>query len=189
MTLRRELIQKINSILNAYIETGQGYLGEEMPKEVVENLADAILELRAFQRGSEEWKADLREKMSKKSLEAAVIMGKNIEESVEQAMLDDEARSAFERDMSFNPLPWGSSKGWDKLGKFVVTEYEKDSLIFAKYKTWQMNDGKYVAMKNNRIRSHPEEFVSNFPDFLAHTSMYSKKETVETDENNVPKTY
>ena len=63
-------------------------------------------------------------------------------------------------------------------------------MIFAKYKTWQMGDGKYNAMKNNRIRTHPDEFVDNFPDFLAHTQMRGKKSTdVQTDENNIPKTY
>lgn len=42
-TLRRELIQVIRKDLNDYMATGYSYLGEEIPQELVEKIADHVL--------------------------------------------------------------------------------------------------------------------------------------------------
>lgn len=42
-TLRREIIQVISKGLNDYIATGFSYLGEEVPHEIVEKIADDVL--------------------------------------------------------------------------------------------------------------------------------------------------
>lgn len=189
-TLRRELIQKIKNILIKDAVFCSDGLELETPfegkyQELAEKLADGVLELRAF---SEEKKRDI---LKKSDPAWSILAGEEIsQEAVDAAKAEEDAKTAFERDMKFNPLPWGSTKAWEKLEKFVIREYEKDHSIFARYKSWQMNDGRYVAMKNNRIRSHPDEFVSNFPDFLAHTAMYGKKESsVDTDSKDAPMSY
>ena len=124
--------------------------------------------------GSEEWKKQKKKEIAGKSVEWAILAGEEVKpEDILRQEIVYEALTAFERDIKFNPLPWDSSKTWERLKNFVIAEYQKDSLIFAKYKTWQQNEGKFVAMSNRKIKERPEDFIACWPDFLAHSAMYS----------------
>jgi len=208
-TLRNELIDTIKETL---VDELGGLLD---PKEYEDNflvatqsVADAILQLRAFSRlqtdeeqpeysvgkeaedapavGSEEWKVLKRTELEKANPELALFGGGFPQKDAMGASVSRlEALQAFERDMRFNPLPWDSERDWQKFSKFVVAEYQKDKLIFTKYKTWQENEGKYQALSNRKIRQKPQEFVDCFPDFLAHSAMYGKRVVEEARAENV----
>lgn len=146
---------------------------EERPEYNVENAPTETQE--APKAGSEAWKALKRSELEKTNPELSLFRG----ELPQKAALDASvsrlgALETFERDMRFNPLPWDSDAAWQKFSKFVVKEHEKDPLIFAKYKTWQENEGKYQSLSNRKIRQKPQEFIDCFPDFLAHSVMYRK---------------
>lgn len=115
------------------------------------------------------------------------------QEEIDENVIALEATTSFERDLKFGQLPWSSTKDWENMYRFVVQEYKKDKLIFSKYKTWQQNEGKFVAMSNRKIRERPADFIDCWPDFLAHSEMYSPKQTqqsfVEEDDNGIPKSY
>ncbi len=109
------------------------------------------------------------------------------QEAVDKNRIEEEAKITFERDMKFGALPWSSTRSWEKFENFVLKEFEKDNLIFAKYKTWQQNEGKFQAMSNRKIKERPEDFIACWPDFLAHSAMYGKKpeqlRLADTDEH------
>ena len=156
-TLRRKLIKKFE---DAFYEWP-----EESKKELSEKLADLAIEI-----FYEKPKIDLQ----KSDPAWAILAGEEVKpEDILRQEIVYEALTAFERDIKFNPLPWDSSKTWERLKNFVIAEYQKDNLIFAKYKTWQQNDGKFVAMSNRKIKERPEDFIACWPDFLAHSAMYS----------------
>ena len=144
--------------------------------------------------GSQEWKNSMKKKLAEKDLGSAIQFGEEVtQELIDHSVLVKDATDSFEKDLKFNPLPWSSTKDWEKLSKFVVQEYQKDKLIFAKYKTWQQNDGKYLAMSNRKIKERPADFVACFPDFLAHSAMYETKKVeskpVDIDDNGAPISY
>jgi len=183
-TLRRELIQTIKK----YFYDDPFVVGEEGQYDNwLEGLADKVLELRAFSQ-----REDAKEDLASKSIEAAIMMGLPVEQkTVDENKLKEEARSAFERDLKFNPLPWDSTNAWQALGRFVMQEYRKDKMIFAKYRAWSKGDGKFNAVKNHQITRDPKQFILNFPNFLASIAMYGSPDVEEqkTDANDVPMSY
>lgn len=188
-TLRREVV---NIILDYVYEWNRTHNDIYDSEKFAEELADLILALRAFKAtdeekpeykvGSDGWKKAKRAELESKNPELALYSGEPVsQETIGAITQRKEALDAFERDMKFNPLPWYTDRAWEKFGDFVVREYQKDPLIFAKYKTWQQNEGKYNALSNRKIRQNPQEFVDCFPDFLAHSSMYGKTQTKPTE--------
>lgn len=139
-TLRRDLRQKFEKILNDYIASGQTYLGESVPSEVLDKLADAALE--AIRKPSFD--------MSKAGLDWAVLSGEVTQEAIDQNKLAEEAKGAFERDLHFNPLPWSSTKDWEKLESFVIDQFKKDNQVFFKYDSWRKGKGKFAGALNNK---------------------------------------
>lgn len=175
MTLRRELIQTIKRTLDDYYDDIQN-------KQIAEIVADAILELRAFNKES------LKSDLAKKSLEAAIVMGGELPIPDGEHEREIEALETFERDMKFNPLPWGSTNAWEKLEKFVVSEMNKDSFIFFKYKSWQEGDGMFDAMKNKQIYDNPLKFIATFPEFKKTLVKKSVSEP-KVDDHGAPISY
>lgn len=184
-TLRREIITVVldeirSEATDIHLHDGQ--------VELSERIADKILSLRAFKAtdekkpeykvGRDGWKKAKRAELEAKNPELALYSGEPIsQETIDAITQRKEALDAFERDMKFNPLPWYTDRAWEKFGDFVVREYQKDTLIFAKYKTWQQNEGKFHALSNRKIRQSPQILVDCFPDFLAHSAMYGKTQT------------
>jgi len=181
-TLRREIIQIIKNKIDKYLSTSQDFLGETIPVTIVEDVADAVLELRAFNKES------LKSDLAKKSLEAAIVMGGELPIPDGEHEREIEALETFERDMKFNPLPWGSTNAWEKLEKFVVSEMNKDSFIFFKYKSWQEGDGMFDAMKNKQIYDNPLKFIATFPEFKKTLAKKSVSEP-KVDDNGIPISY
>jgi len=131
--------------------------------------------------------------MDKASVEWKIIAGEKIEQSdIDRNVLIQESQNSFESELHFMTLPWASTKDWEKFGKWVVSEYEKDSQVWRKYQTWRVGDGKYQGlMSNNKIAQKPLLFRdADFPTFLAHTQM-NQKNTVEkkTDASGTPMSY
>jgi len=122
--------------------------------------------------------------LKKSSIEWKILAGAKVnEEDLQGEIIAKEATDDFERSLHFNPLPWDSTKPWEKLKKFVVQEYEKDKTVWRRYDAWRKSDGKYSgAMNNKNISTRPMDFIACFPDFLAHTAMYSRKERVPDEE-------
>lgn len=173
-TLRREIIQTVFSLLElAYQDNPPSEEARRYNQEQAEKVADAVLELRAFKQ---------KEELAKKSPEAAVLLGLAFGEISEQLDKESTALEAFERDMKFNPLPWGSTKAWEKLTQFVVQQYENDSNIFFKYKSWQEGDGMFEAMKNKQIYDSPDKFIATFPDFLKTLVKHEEEPQEPSDE-------
>jgi len=70
--------------------------------------------------------------------------------------------------------PWDSNSKWQKFAKWVAAQAPAD---FQKYAEWRKGDGKFHAMSNNKIRQDPQMFMdTGWPTFLAHSSMYQKKD-------------
>lgn len=161
--MRRKLRQKFDQVLNKLAES------KDYPFKPGETVADVLTDA-AMEVFMEKPKVDT----SKMGLDWKILAGDVItQEQIDNNVLDMEARDTFEKDMGFNPLPWASTKVWEKFGKFVVQEYKKNKLIFAMYKTWQKSDkGKYLALSNRSIKQRPEDFIACFPDFLASIEMY-----------------
>ncbi len=88
----------------------------------------------------------------------------------------DAQRNEFERALGFGKLPWGTGD-WVKFSKWVVKTFDADPLSFQRYSEWRKGDGKYNAMNNKQIRLNPMMFMdTGWPTFLAHSSMYQKKD-------------
>lgn len=190
-TLRRELRQRIIDELNK-LEAEDildiGFDGSVDKSAVADRLADSVLEV-------------VNKKTEKPTNDPMwnFLHGIDVtQEEIDDNKLAEEAKQTFEMHMKFNPLPWSSTQAWTKLEKFVVEQYKKDKLIFAKYKTWQQGEGKYDALSNRKIKERPDDFISCFPDFLAHSAMYGQPETQKsdqqtqmfaTDDNDIPISY
>lgn len=70
--------------------------------------------------------------------------------------------------------PWDSNSKWQKFAKWVAAQ---DPADFQRYAEWRKSDGKFHAMSNNKIRQDPQMFIdTGWPTFLAHSSMYQKKD-------------
>lgn len=111
-------------------------------------------------------------------LEWSILAGQDVEqEQIDSVVSGKEATDSFERELHFNLLPWDSTKEWEKLRKFVVKEYSKDSVVWSKYHQWRKAEGQYKgAMTNPRIYGNPSEFMAaSFPAFLSYTSIYESK--------------
>lgn len=189
-TLRRELRLKFKTILEDYLKSSMNYQGEEIPSEILDNLADCAIDLLLPK------PKHVQVDVSKLPIEWQIAAG--VEQVnpdvVEGEVLKKAAKDAFEEHMNFGTLPWGSTKKWDDLEKFIVREFEKDANVFLRYRIWQKGDGKYVALSNKKIRENPDHFISCFPDFLAHTQMYAKKvvpdsERTDLDDKGAPISY
>lgn len=138
---------------------------KERIEEFAEKLADAAISTR-------------RASLEHVGLEWKILGGDPIEqEEIDTTVSDKEATDSFERELHFNPLPWDSTKEWEKLRKFVIKETAKDSSVWKKYNDWRDAEGKFKGgIPNTRIYRNPSEFTSaSFPAFLAHTAMYSPK--------------
>ncbi len=100
-------------------------------------------------------------------------------------LLEQEAKSqpihnaclAFENALlgsTVSAWPWDSNSKWQKFAKWVAAQ---DPADFQKYAEWRKGDGKFHAMSNNKIRQDPQMFMdTGWPTFLAHSSMYQKKD-------------
>lgn len=178
-TNRRDLRKKFEEILKSWNTGDEEVLAEELADAALEAFRTPKIDLRA---SDPAW---------------ALLSGEGItQEQLDQAKQAEEAKGAFERDLHFNPLPWSSTKDWEKLEKFVIQEFTKDSLIFFKYDSWRKNKGKYAgALNNKNITQSPANFITCFPDFLAHTAMYpeetkpTQQSFLKTDENDTPMSY
>lgn len=182
-TLRRSLRAKFEEVLSSKITYWQERGDDETLGDIADILADATLEM--IRKPSFDLKAS--------DPAWALLSGQEVtQEQLDRETLAKEATDSFERDLHFNPLPWSSTKSWEKLEKFVVQEYKKDKQVFFKYDSWRKGKGKYVgALNNKNITQTPESFISCFPDFLAHTEMYPEKKPVQTsfveeDDNGIP---
>lgn len=177
-TLRRELRLKFTEILKE--SDLLIYYSEDEVSSLAEKLADACVEKDVVQVAS-----------GQLPLEWKILAGMPVTENdLEIGKIKKEAKDAFEQQMNFGTLPWGSTKKWDDLEKFIVQEFQKDPNIFLRYRIWQKGDGKYVALSNKKIRENPDHFISCFPDFLAHTAMYRRVEKDDDlDANGIPFSY
>ena len=116
--------------------------------------------------------------MDKATVDWKIVAGEKISQSeVDRTVLIQDAQNSFEQELHFMTLPWASTKDWEKFGKWMVSEYEKDSQVWRKYQTWRVGNGKYQGlMSNNKIAQKPLLFRdADFPTFLAHTGMIQPK--------------
>lgn len=170
-TLRRELRRRFNKTLEILFNTAG--VSEDVREGLCDSLADDAIDViqpkNPIQNLPIEWKIAAGMKVEEEDLQGEIIA--------------KEATDDFERSLHFNPLPWDSTRPWEKLKRFVVQEYEKDKTVWQRYDAWRKSDGKYSgAMNNKNISTRPVDFIACFPDFLAHTAMYSKKERVPDEE-------
>jgi hypothetical protein len=170
---------------------GNIVIPEADANKMVDELVDAALEI------IHKPKVDLRQSDPAWSILANEPIS---QESIDQNVLDKEARDEFERVFGFNP-PWFSSKDWKDFADFVAKVYKQDKAgrnrqgnVWLDYCLWreQETGGKFgKAMTNVGIRKNPRAFMDTaIPTFLAASVMYGRKtEPVEDDDNDVPRTY
>ena len=172
-TIRRELRLKFLEIVEN---------DNLSPNEMADKLADAALEIRGLQ---------LSQAKAALPLDWKIATGQEItKEDMDKSILSREATNSFEQELHFNPLPWSSNRDWEKFEKWVAEEYTKDRSVWRKYDEWRKGNGKYAAISNKAIKYHPADFIACFPDFLAHSQMYPKRDTQpKLDANDSPMSY
>ena len=139
-TLRRELIEKIKEAGGKYLDKAQYFLDFDA---MYEDIADAVLEVRAFKRGSEEWKEEMGAELAEKSLEAAIYAGKPARKGV-----TDKNRDAFELEAMIDaqlarlPLNWTGfpDKDQENFRKWIKKERKENGKELETWVNWWMSD-------------------------------------------------
>lgn len=187
-TLRRELRVKFSDILEKYLSDTP--MPEKQAIALVEELADAALELRGFSKPV----------VNLKNADPAwaILAGAEIkQEEQDENIIAKEAADDFERQLGFGILPWNSDTTWTKFYKFVVKIYKQNQGVWMDYAVWREGDGKYgKAMTNTAIRKNPQMFMdTGYPTYEA-SKMYRKdtqpeyKKVQDVEETNaVPNPY
>lgn len=177
-TLRREAKNKIADILDDYIPA-------EAIDPATERILDTLSELRGF--------SFLREdSMKNAGMEWLIVAGEEVkQEQIDQNVLAMNACNEFEAALNFNPLQWDLNKEWQRLKRFVIEQYEKDSGVFRKYAEWREGQGKFKgAMNNKNILDKPLRFIDLFPSFMASVVLSRPKSaSISKDSNDAPMTY
>lgn len=161
-TLRRELRVKFSDVLGKYLSDTP--MPEKQAIALVEELADAALELRGFSKPI----------VNLKNADPAwaILAGAEIDNTAN--ILAKEATDAFEQQFGFGSLPWNKDSTWEKFYKFVIRIYTQDKNVWRDYVVWRNDKGKYTAYSNRKIRENPVAFMdTGYPEFEA-SKMYSK---------------
>lgn len=97
----------------------------------------------------------------------SIMVGTSSEEIAAQnqkVLAAKEATDCFERELSFNPLPWDSNAKWMRFKKFVVNEYFKDAGCFRYFASKRRNEGQFTRLPANpKIYQDPDLLIAIWP--------------------------
>ena len=156
-TLRRELRINFEEVIVRNGITSKVGIESDFWQIVVNELADAALEVRGIQ------KAELP-----LSIENAIAMDIPVtEEMVQRENLRDLAPKMFERALGFTkPLSWWQGKEWTEFGEWVCERYAESASIFGEYNIWRNTPYTKGGMSNVRIRGFIKEFYDSWDMFV-----------------------
>jgi hypothetical protein len=163
-TLRRELRNKFPDVIVRNGITSNEGVQSDFWKSVIEQLADAALELRAFQ-------------FKPKTIQQAVEAGLPVDEELLQAEKNkDNATKQFENALGIKKsLPWGVGKDWTEFQEWVIEIYKEDRTAFGRYNIWRSNQFASGKLSNVRIREKVTLFYDSW-------DMFTMSEGHKTDE-------
>lgn len=178
-TIRRTLRLKFNEILDAYLKSSQNYLGEEMPEEILEKLADAALGV-LLPKESPSF-------MTKAGIEWQILAGVPVEQSqIDAEKLTKEVIDAFEsafgieRPWNWYPDKPSEARVWAEFREYLTKLYVSDHDCFTRYFTWAAQPFSRGAMSTLGIKRNPQDFPDSFAAFCA-SAMYQKPRKVVPD--------
>ena len=175
-TLRRERIQKFETIIKAWIDNNPVMVWRDgnydVPDEQVTKLANALADAAAS-------------RTEVTGIEAAMFGDRPVTAS--DLPIGDEALKAFERDMqcpgswSWYPAKSTDEPAWKALREFVVTLYQSDPKAFEKYYTWSRQPYSRGAMTVLGIKRNPQDFELSWAAFCASEMYSAKQEDTNTE--------
>lgn len=95
---------------------------------------------------------------------------------MQTALEEFESALSLPANWQWYPAKTSDEPGWCELREFILAEWQKDAQAFRKYAAWRATLYVKGAMSNLAIRRAPAEFIISWSDFLAHSSMYGKKD-------------
>jgi len=148
MTLRRELINKIFTLLElAYQDNPPTEHARQYNKRQAEKIADMLIEMRAFKRGSDEWKKELGNELAEKSIEATIMLGKPVkQEALNRQVEVQDLEKLIDEQLTRLGMNWQEEKSQDQdsFRKFLKAEYEEGKALDV-FVNWWMSDEWRVA--------------------------------------------
>lgn len=193
-TLRRDLIQIFEGILDEYLKSSQNYQGEEIPSEILEKLADSALELRGFQ---DKPAFD----MGKAGVDWQILAGQEIDQdALDKQVLEKETIDAFESAFSikgnwnWHPAKPQEMRVWAIFRANLVQLYRVDKDCFTKYVTWSYQPYVKGSMTGRQIKKDPQDFMDSWASFCMSTK-YSPRQIVpdnertDLDDDGIPQSY
>lgn len=187
-TLRRELRQKLFDALKASdlyeLAVSNTILYEHgnadtelrrMNEQLLDLLADAALELRAFKiptarvdRTDEEWNELNDKKM------AALLPADQAE--VEMVKHRDEIANLYESEMGYNPLQWWTDRKLIRLLKFLVKQTPEDIKTFA---AWSKQP--FSPLSPTQARKNPDLVAECWPQAFPTSKSENRPAATETE--------
>lgn len=179
-TLRRELIQRLNKILDDYLKSSQNYLGEKIPTELLESLADSALDLLlpkkpAFnmEQAGVEWQILADAEISQDQID------RNKRESL--AIITFESAFSIKGNWNWYPAKPQEEKVWKRFRETITELFSADRDCFTKYVTWAAQPYSRGAMTGLQIKRNPQDFPDAWASFCMSTN-YKARKVVPTEE-------
>ncbi len=95
---------------------------------------------------------------------------------MEAALTEFEAALSLPANWQWYPAKTSDEPAWRELREFVLDTWQNDEQAFRKYASWRATPYVKGALSNVAIGRKPAEFITSWSDYLAHSSMYQKKD-------------